>query len=171
MDCLSPFWSPKSLPATFFVFGWSWNLRWGFWTFWQVTQFSCVSPHTFLLLFSCSVISNSVATPWTVANRLLCPWDSRARILKWVAISFFREFSHPGMKPICPALRADSLPLSHWGTHYFYMHMSLKLVWFSHVNLSHITLILRPLEEPERTISSSLTPTYYLHERVDEPHC
>ena len=83
------------LPATFFVFGWSWNLRWGFWTFWQVTQFSCVSPHTFLLLFSCSVISNSVATPWTVANRLLCPWDSQARILKWVAISFFREFSPP----------------------------------------------------------------------------
>jgi len=28
-----------------------------------------------LLLFSHKVISNSFATPWTAAHRLLCPWD------------------------------------------------------------------------------------------------
>ena len=66
------------------------------------------------------------------------------------------------MKPISPALRADSLPLSHWGIHFFYIHMSLKLVWFSHVTLSHITLILRPLEEPERTEENFFLPNTYI---------
>ena len=32
-----------------------------------------------------------------------------ARILKWVAISFSRESSNPGIEPGAPALRADSL--------------------------------------------------------------
>ena len=42
----------------------------------------------------------------------------QARILEWVAISFFRESSQPRIKPISPAasaLEADSLPLSHLG--------------------------------------------------------
>ena len=66
------------------------------------------------------------------------------------------------MKPISPALRADSLPLSHWGIHFFYIHMSLKLVWFSHGTRSHITLILRPLEEPERTEENFFLPNTYI---------
>ena len=33
-----------------------------------------------------------------------------ARILEWVAISFFRGFPDPGIKPRSLALQADSLP-------------------------------------------------------------
>ena len=33
------------------------------------------------------------ATPWTAATRLLCPWDSPASILEWVAISSSRGSS------------------------------------------------------------------------------
>ena len=35
------------------------------------------------------------ATPWTVAHQLLHPWDSPARILEWVAISFSQGSSWP----------------------------------------------------------------------------
>jgi len=35
---------------------------------------------------------------------------SQARILEWVAISFSRRSSDPGIKPAYPALQADSLP-------------------------------------------------------------
>ena len=37
-------------------------------------------------------------------NRLLCPWGFQARILKWGAISFSRDFPHPGIEPKSPAL-------------------------------------------------------------------
>ena len=37
----------------------------------------------------------TLATPWTVATRLLCPWIFQARILEWVAISFSRGSSLP----------------------------------------------------------------------------
>ena len=40
----------------------------------------------------------------------------QARILKWVAISFCRGSSNPGIKPMSPALQADSFPLSHLGS-------------------------------------------------------
>ena len=48
-----------------------------------------------LLLFSCQVMSNSFANPWTICS---LPGStihgiSQARILEWVAISFFRESS------------------------------------------------------------------------------
>ena len=43
----------------------------------------------------------------------------QARILEWVTISFSRGCSQPnprrGIEPTCPALQADSLPLSHQG--------------------------------------------------------
>ena len=49
-----------------------------------------------LLLFSCSVVSNSFATPWTVACQApLSIGISQARILEWVAISFSRGSSWP----------------------------------------------------------------------------
>ena len=35
-------WSPKSLPPTSFVFSWRCYLRWSYWPFWWVTQFSWV---------------------------------------------------------------------------------------------------------------------------------
>ena len=52
-----------------------------------------------LLLFSCSVISDSFATPWTVAPPpapgSFVHGISQARILEWVAISFSRGSSQP----------------------------------------------------------------------------
>ena len=43
-------------------------------------------------MFSCSVMSDSFATPWTVAPRVLLPlWFPQAIILECVAISSSRE--------------------------------------------------------------------------------
>ena len=45
VNYLPPPWSLKLLPSTSsLVFSWRSYLRWGLWTFWWVTQFSCVSP-------------------------------------------------------------------------------------------------------------------------------
>jgi len=43
---------------------------------------------------------------------------SQARILGWVAISFSRGSSDPGIEPVSPAWQVDSLPLSHLGNSY-----------------------------------------------------
>ena len=40
---------------------------------------------------------------------------SQAGLLEWVAISFSRGFSLPGIEPAALTLQADSLPLSHLG--------------------------------------------------------
>ena len=40
----------------------------------------------------------------------------QARILEWVAMSFSRGSLQPGTEPKPPALQADSLLLSHWGS-------------------------------------------------------
>ena len=43
----------------------------------------------------------------------------QARILEWVAISFSRDLSNPGIEPVSPKSPASqeySLPLSHWGS-------------------------------------------------------
>ena len=49
-----------------------------------------------LLLFSCPVVSYSLATSWTVAHQaLLSMGFPMARILEWVAISFSRGSSRP----------------------------------------------------------------------------
>ena len=42
-------------------------------------------------MFMCVQSWLSLCDLWTVAARLLCPWDSPARILEWVAISFSGE--------------------------------------------------------------------------------
>ena len=41
---------------------------------------------------------------------------SQASILEWVAIPFSRNLPDPGIKPRFPALKADSLSLSHQGS-------------------------------------------------------
>ena len=50
-------------------------------------------------------------TPWTVARQApLSVGILQARILEWVAISFSRGSSNPGIKPRSPALQVGSLP-------------------------------------------------------------
>ena len=51
------------------------------------------------------VTESDSATPW-----LLCPWNSPARILEWVAIPFPGDLPDPGIEPRPPSLQADSLP-------------------------------------------------------------
>ena len=41
---------------------------------------------------------------------------SQAKILEWVAISFFRDLSNLGIEPRSPALLVDSLPTEPQGT-------------------------------------------------------
>ena len=50
--------------------------------------------------------------------RLLSPWDFS--ILSWVAISFSRDLPDSGIKPVSPALQADSLLLSYGEFFFFY---------------------------------------------------
>ena len=53
-------------------------------------------------------------TLWIVAYRIL-----QARIREWVAMPSSGDLLDPGIEPtspLAPALQADSLPLSHWGT-------------------------------------------------------
>ena len=60
--------------------------------------------------FSCQVVFNSCdpmdcSPPGFSVHGIL-----QERILQWIAISFSRESSHPGIEPGSPALQADSLP-------------------------------------------------------------
>ena len=49
------------------------------------------------------------AIPWTVACRLLCPWDSPGKNIRVGCHAFPGDLPNPGMEPRCPALQADSL--------------------------------------------------------------
>ena len=62
---------------------------------------------------------------------------SQARILEWVAISFSRGSSQPGIKPRHPAFQADSLPFEPPGK-LMLMHCNeciwrLKVYWLSNL--------------------------------------
>ena len=48
-----------------------------------------------LLLFSRSVVSDSFVTPWTIAHRLLCPWDSPGKNTEMDCHFLLRESSQP----------------------------------------------------------------------------
>ena len=65
----------------------------------------------------------TLCEPWTVAPGSSVHGTLQARILEWVAISFSRGSSRPGMEPRSPALWADALlsetpgkPLEHQGS-------------------------------------------------------
>ena len=53
------------------------------------------------------VLSHVFLTRWTVAHQTSLSMNfSRQKILKWVAISSFRGFPNPGIKPVSPATSA-----------------------------------------------------------------
>ena len=70
-----------------------------------------------LLLFSCSVISVSFQTPWTVARQAPLSAGFSRQEHEWVAMSFSRASSRPRDGPLIscksPAMQVDSLQLSH----------------------------------------------------------
>jgi len=54
-------------------------------------------------------------------TRLFCPWYFRSRSEYWSGLPFPPpgELPNPGIKPlspVSPALQADSLPMSYWGS-------------------------------------------------------
>ena len=70
-----------------------------------------------LLVTHCSVLSNSFATPWTQAIRLLCPWNFSSKNTT-VGCHFLLQgiFPAQGSKLCLLQWQADSLPLSHLGS-------------------------------------------------------
>ena len=68
---------------------------------------------------SCLVMSNSV-TPWTVACQApLSMGFSRQEYWGGLPFPSPEDLPNPGIKPMsptAPALQADSLPPSHWGS-------------------------------------------------------
>ena len=70
-----------------------------------------------LLLFSCSVMSDSFATPWTVTHQAPL-FKEFSRQGYWSGLPFLSpgDAPDPGIEPMSPALQADSSPLSHQGS-------------------------------------------------------
>ena len=67
-----------------------------------------------LLLFSCSIVSDSFATPWTVARHIpLSLGFPRQEYWSGLPSPFPGDLPNPGIKPKSSALQVDSLPLSH----------------------------------------------------------
>ena len=64
--------------------------------------------------FSCQVVSDSV-TPQTLLGSSV-HGILQARILEWFAFPSPGDLPDPGMVLVSPALKADSLPLSHQGS-------------------------------------------------------
>ena len=62
-------------------------------------------------------MANSFATPWTEARQApLSMGFPRQEILGGLISPFPGDLPNPGIKPISPALRVASLPLSHQGS-------------------------------------------------------
>ena len=81
--------------------------------------FSYVYPLLLLLLSRFSCVRLCV-TLWAIARQApLSMGILQARKLEWVTMPSSRESSHPGIEPASPALQADSLPLSHQGSHVY----------------------------------------------------
>ena len=66
----------------------------------------------FCLSFSCSVVSNPLATPWTVAHQTSLSMGFLGQEY-WSGLSFPspENLLDPGIEPICPVLTGDSLSL------------------------------------------------------------
>ena len=80
-----------------------------------------------LLLFSCQVMSNSFATPWTVACQAPLSMGF-PRQEYWSALLFPSpgDLPKPGIEPMSPALQADSLSLNYLGRHI--MHKCFQII-------------------------------------------
>ena len=77
----------------------------------------CLTEHMLLLLFSCYVVSNSFATPWTLPHQA-CLSMGFPRQKYWSSLSFPSpgDLPNPGTEPtssVSPALQVNSLLLSH----------------------------------------------------------
>ena len=71
---------------------------------------------------SCSVMSNSFVTPWTVACQAPLSMGF-PRQEYWTGLPFPSpgDLPNPGIKPTFPASQVDSLSLSHWEAYFLVM--------------------------------------------------
>ena len=68
---------------------------------------------TLALKVKCKLLSHVqlFVTPWTVASRLLCPWEfSRQEYWSGLPCPPPGDLPNPGIEPRSPELQADSLP-------------------------------------------------------------
>ena len=70
-----------------------------------------------MCLLSCSVMSDSLQTPWTVVCQATLSMEF-SRHEYWSGLAFPPPGNLPGpeIEPVSPALQANSLPLSHLGS-------------------------------------------------------
>ena len=90
-----------------------------------------------LLLFSCQVISDSFATPWTVPHQApLSTGFTRWEYWSGLPVSFPGDLPDPGIEPASPALQANSLQLNHQGS------PSYLKIWngFEYINWFQLSL-------------------------------
>ena len=121
-----------------------------------INQCFYTSSFCVLLLFSLSVVL--FCDPMDCSPPGFSVYEiSQSRIVEWVAISFSRGSSNPGIEPYFPALQAYSLPLSHLGS---------STSAFSSVQFSH-SVVSGSLQPPElqnaRPLCPSSTPRLYLN--------
>ena len=89
--------------------------------------------HQAPLLTSVCVISHGrlFVTPWTIAHQALLSMEfSRHEYLSGLPFPPPEDLSKPGIEPTSPALRADSLPLSHLGCTYDFLLNPLSCLQF-----------------------------------------
>ena len=88
---------------------------------------------TKLDLLFCCLVTKLCSTLLQPCGRSIpgSPVCSQARILEWVAISFCRDLSNPGIKSASPASQADSLPLSHHRSQgqnsHFFLNLKIEI--------------------------------------------
>ena len=81
----------------------------------MTTSYSMVMP--ILLFFSCSAVSDSFVTPWTVdCQAPLTMGFPRQKYWSGLPYPSSGDLPDPGIKPISPASQEDSLLLSHQGS-------------------------------------------------------
>ena len=84
------------------------------WILLQILFFNsvCLSLLSCLWMFSGYILSDSFATPWTVAcQAFLCMGFLKQEYWSWLPFSSLQDLPDPGIEPVSPAWQAVSLPL------------------------------------------------------------
>ena len=72
-------------------------------------------------------MSNSFATPWTVAHQApLSMGFSRQEYWSGLPFPSLGDLPDPGVEPMSPALQVGSLPLSHQGSPFYFLENAIE---------------------------------------------